>query len=1090
MAHLLIISTFEVAPKGGMISGPAIRCLEMARALSGMGHRITLAQPHRVPDAADVRDAFRVILWNESNLKELADDADACLVAHYVSTLIFKKILDRPVIVDLFDPEFMALVDSGTLFQDSGEHFGRLNEIRLNLEAALAHGDLFLCANSRQRDFYLGMLTLAGRVTPEFPSEKLMGIVPTGVPVDSPKPKEGFRLFRGGAIPEDWKIVLCPGGLYPWFDPELPIKALHIALQTCPDTVMIFVGADNPISPEFSESGASKAKRLAAELNLLNRHVFFHPWIPYEDRGLMYLESDLAVVCSLSASENPYSFRTRIIDCLWGGKPIICTSGDTLSRRIEEVGAGRSVAPHDPVELAAAMTHFLRHDAERERAAQSASWLAQNEFTWTKSVKPIHEFLTGLVRSGNPGIAKPSSTERPVLLFDMKRQRRLLNQKSYLKVKSRSVERKMSRLYKRLNLASATVRKVSVGSGCLRERAERAESELSFIRSGRGWRMLLGYYRIRDRVLGSWKWFRIGLRHLTAYGPGPTVARVIQGNPFPLPGPDMLAQYRGVLKKRPPWNTRRKALMEEMAGWEHRPLVSIATPVYNTDPEMLRRTIESVQNQVYPHWEWCLVDDGSSFPQVGRILREAAERDPRFRCETFKENRGIVAASNACLRMCTGDFVGFLDHDDLLEPDALWEVVRLINRRPDADIIYTDEDKIDEHGKAVELFFRPDWSPDLLLSTMYMVHFNVFRKSLLQDVEGFRPGFTISQDYDLLLRATEKTDRIFHIPKVLYHWRNHKNSRSHDERAMEDTNRFSMQALNDAVQRRNTPGRVEPGAFFNFYRVRYRIQGRPLISVIIPTRDRLQLLHQCLVSLREKTRYSNYEIIVIDNQSALETRAYLKHCDIRLLRAPYEFNFSRIMNEGSRKASGEYLLFMNNDMEITEPEWMEALLEHAQRKAVGAVGAKLIYPGATIQHAGVVLGLSHNRVAGHIFQGFPSGTSGYMGYINTIRNVSAVTAACMMTRKELFLEMGGFEPKLGVAFQDVDYCLRLREAGYRVVYTPYACLVHFESASRGHKIDRHEEVQYMLERWGHLIAHDPFYNPNLTLSRPDASLRV
>ncbi|MBI4773318.1 MAG: glycosyltransferase family 2 protein [Deltaproteobacteria bacterium] len=306
---------------------------------------------------------------------------------------------------------------------------------------------------------------------------------------------------------------------------------------------------------------------------------------------------------------------------------------------------------------------------------------------------------------------------------------------------------------------------------------------------------------------------------------------------------------------------------------------------------------------------------------------------------------------------------------------------------------------------------------------------------------------------------------------------------------MEDTNRFSRKALSDALERRNLRGDVGFGAFFNFFRVKFDIGGRPKVSIIIPTRDQLPLLDKLLTSLREKSSWPNYEIIVVDNQSGPKTRAYLKHSSVKTLRAPYPFNFSLMMNQGAEAAGGEYLLFLNNDMEIIESEWLEALLQYAQLRGVGAVGAKLIYPDITIQHAGVVLGLSHNTVAGHIFQGLHSASPGYQGWINTVRNVSAVTAACMMTPRELFRDMGGFEPKLGVAFQDVDYCLRLVENGYRIVYTPYSCLIHYESVTRGRAPDRGEEVRYMHERWGRLIADDPCYNPNLTLIRPDATLR-
>ena len=1115
MARFLIISTFEVYPLGGLLSGPAIRTLEIARALHRLGHDIVLAQPHRLPDHREYDDPFQVVKWDESNVYDLCHATDACLIPHYIAETLFRRLVNVPVIVDLFDPEFMAILQSDELFHNPEDHFKDLNQVRLNLDSALLNGDLFICATDRQRDYYSGMLTLSGRITPEFPPEELLALVPTGVPTLPPQRKEGLVLFRGGGvIPDDWYIILCPGGLYPWFDPEPPILALERLLSRGIQAALVFVGAENPITPGFSVIGAAKAKELASEKGLLNRRVFFHSWVAYEDRAVIYLDADLAVITSKPFAETTYSARNRMIDCLWGGLPVVCTAGDSLGEIVQAAEAGATVPAKDPEALTEAISRLLLDGKAREAASQKASALARERFSWEKCVEPLHHFLKGLTEAKGEDKRPPASGRRPALVFDMKRQQKLLDDKEYLEARVADAEtelnatqselgqvrnrleetekdlthdqRSLIRSAGRLELASETIRRLALEVETQRDRAEQAEALLSYIYSGRGWKFLKGYYRLRDRLLAPSRKVRAGVRYLSNHGVREAVRRALRG-PLTVDAPALIEQYRSLLKNL----GRRNALemAKAVGAWSHLPLISVVTPVYNTNSKHLSQAIESVIRQAYPHWELCIVDDGSTREEVRRILKEAVSRDARIRCRFHRENQGIVGASNSALEMCRGEFVGFLDHDDVLEEDALWEIVRLLQEEPDADVIYTDEDKIDEAGNPVEVFFRPDWSPEFLLSTMYMVHFNVLRRSLLRQINGFREGFTISQDYDLILRATEKTDKVYHIPRVLYHWRKHEDSRSSQNRAMEDTVRLSTKALSDALERRNVPGRVENGAFFNFFRVRYGIKGYPMVSVIIPTRDRLLMLETCLSSLVEKTGWANYEIIVVDNQSACPTRSYLKYSHVRLLRAPYPFSFSRMMNHAAQAARGDYLLFLNNDTKVVEPQWMESLLEQAQMEDVGAAGGKLIYDNATVQHAGVVLGLSHNEVAGHIFHGFPSGNPGYQGWLNTVRNVSAVTAACMMTRRKLFLDLGGFELKLGVAFQDVDYCLRLQQAGYRVVYTPYSCMVHYESISRGHTSDRKEEVHFMLERWGDKIANDPFYNPNLTLSRPDATLR-
>ncbi|MBI4773317.1 MAG: glycosyltransferase [Deltaproteobacteria bacterium] len=675
MARLLVISTFEVYPRGGLLSGPAIRTLEIARALSRLGHEIVLAQAHRLPDAEDVKDHFRVVRWDEHNFESLCKDADAVFAAHYLGEFLYEKAKGVPIVIDLFDPEFMALLESGVLFRDRDEHFDRLSNVRANLDAALTAGDLFVCANDRQKDFYLGMLSLAGRITPETLPEQVLAVVPTGAPSDPPKRKGDLVLFRGGGLPGNWNIIICPGGLYPWFDSETPILALRKLINQYPDTALIFVGAKNPISPKFSEAGVETAEKLASELDLLHKHVFFHPWVAYEDRGILYLESDLAVISSKASHETTYSFRTRIIDCLWGGLPIVCTSGDSLCSTIEEAGAGRTVPPLDPDALALAMAEYIGNESARTEASKSSLHLARNTYSWDKSVEPIHEFLLRVKGPKHPTHHETRSTDRVTVGLDLKRQQRLLEQKSHSEFKVTAAEKRLRKLRKRLDLASRTVRNLTLEVESVRQRAEKAEATISYIHSGRGWRLLQTYFRFRDRFFPIVNVLRTPIRYVRTWGFLTAFRRLVR-RPSVTAAPLLLEQYKARIRNGNANHVNAGRMRKEADSWAWKPLISIATPTYNTDPAFLSQAINSVRGQLYSNWELCLVDDGSTQTEVREVIRSAVESDPRIRCRFLPDNQGIVEASNACLSMCKGEFVAFLDHDDTLEPHALWDLKR------------------------------------------------------------------------------------------------------------------------------------------------------------------------------------------------------------------------------------------------------------------------------------------------------------------------------------------------------------------------------------------------------------------------------
>jgi len=532
-----------------------------------------------------------------------------------------------------------------------------------------------------------------------------------------------------------------------------------------------------------------------------------------------------------------------------------------------------------------------------------------------------------------------------------------------------------------------------------------------------------------------------------------------------------------------------------------RPLFSILTPVYNTPAPVLRETLASVCNQVYQEWELCLVDDGSTRQETLEVLEEFQARQPdRIKYERLAGNSGIAVASNAAARLASGTFLALLDHDDLLTPDALLEMALRLEQTPEADLLYSDEDKVSMTGELVQPHYKPDFSPELFLSHNYLCHFSVIRTTVFRDLGGFHAGMDGSQDFDLFLRVTEVAQRVEHIPKILYHWRMVPGAVAADSVAKGGPWRESSRlALRAAITRRNWQAEVLDGLLPGTYRVKFAVDATTRVTIIIPTRDKVKLLQACIESIRQHTDHPSYEILVISNNSQEEeTYAYLEQArrdgSLRFLRYDVPFNYAAMNNFAVQHCDSPYLLFLNNDTEVTSAEWLTSLLEFAQHKDIGAVGAKLLYPDGTIQHAGVIVGLG--GVAGHSHRYLPEHSPGYFGQLNVIRNYSAVTAACLLTRREVFEAVGGFNEDLAVAFNDVDFCLEVRQAGYRIVYTPYARLYHYESASRGsdytlENVGRFRaEFAYMLAKWGPWLQHDPYYNPNLTPWREDFSLKT
>ena len=553
------------------------------------------------------------------------------------------------------------------------------------------------------------------------------------------------------------------------------------------------------------------------------------------------------------------------------------------------------------------------------------------------------------------------------------------------------------------------------------------------------------------------------------------------------------------------WYEKNKVSEEELAiqrnkEFPYMPLFSILVPVYNTPIPYLREMLDSVRNQTYQKWQLCIANASPDNEEMQRVLADYSAKDVRVRFCNLKENLGIAENTNRAFAMAKGEFMGLLDHDDLLAPNALYEIVNALQDHPQADALYTDEDKVttdlDEHFQP---HLKPDFNLDLLRSNNYICHFFVVRRSIVEKTGGFRKEFDGAQDYDFIFRCTENAREVLHVPEILYHWRTHKASTADNPASKMYAFEAGKRAIEAHLERTGTKGTVSHTQDLGFYRVKYPVQGEPLVSVIIPNKDEKETLQTCLESLKKNTSYQNFEIIIIENNSTTEEifkyyKELSRDQQIHLLRWGKEFNYSAINNFGVAHARGEYLLFLNNDVKSIEPDWMEEMLGVCQRPEVGGVGAKLIYPDNTIQHAGCVIGMG--GIAGHMFVDMPADRTGYLHKASLLQDMSAVTAACLMMKKEVFEQAGGFTEELAVAFNDVDLCLKVRKNNHLVVYDPYAKLYHMESKTRGaedskEKVRRFQtEIEYMRCHWMDILKNgDPYYNKNLSLTKWNYSLK-
>lgn len=546
------------------------------------------------------------------------------------------------------------------------------------------------------------------------------------------------------------------------------------------------------------------------------------------------------------------------------------------------------------------------------------------------------------------------------------------------------------------------------------------------------------------------------------------------------------------------------------AKFKNKPKISIVVPMYNTNETFFKELVDSLKEQTYSNWELCLADGSEN---KNENLKEYYESDERIKYKFLNWNEGIAENTNEAIKLATGDFIAFLDHDDLLAKDALYEVVDVINKNKDVDFIYTDEDKIDEDGERFEPYFKPDYSPETLECNNYITHLVVLKKDIVDKIGMLNSKFNGAQDFDYVLRASEEAKKIVHIPKVLYHWRAHRDSTANIADAKPYAYKIGVEVIEDHLKRIGKSGIVEYGQDVpGIYRIRYEIFDNPKVSIIIPNKDHIDLLKTCINSIVKLTTYTNYEIVIVENNSEKEEtfeyyKKLVKNKNIKVLNynentvldsygvqdvvvkntnTEKEFNYSSLINFGVKNVDGEYVLQLNNDTKLLTGDWLETFIGYAQNKEIGAIGARLYFSDKSIQHAGIIIGIA--GIAGNALVNLPYGKHAYFGREAATRNTSAVTGACLFSRRELYEEVGYMdEEKFKVAFNDVDFCLKLIEKGYRNLYNPYIELMHFESKTRGYEITEEQQERFNNEannfkkKWKKFLDNgDPYYNKNFT----------
>lgn len=636
--------------------------------------------------------------------------------------------------------------------------------------------------------------------------------------------------------------------------------------------------------------------------------------------------------------------------------------------------------------------------------------------------------------------------------------------------------------------------------------------ELRIIYNSAGWKFLVRLYNVRDKIVNFLRGIKRFFKIIYVVIKNINIANMrrakdfIKDEGFKAFVRKAYGKLKGERLDYTYWLQNHLATKSELEAqrsykFNYEPKISILIPTYKTPKHLLIETLDSVINQTYSNWELCIVDGNSETPHVNEILDEYSSKYDKIKVKYLDENKGIDGNTQEAYHMATGDYIGLFDHDDLLEPNALYEIVKAINEDETIDFIYTDEDKINEKSNyRFDPHFKQDFAPDTFRSYNYICHFSVFRKDLMDKIGGFRYGFNGSQDYDIILRATENAKNIHHIPKILYSWRVHSGSTAGNPKNKMYCYDSAKKAIDEQLNRLGIKGKAVDGKYIGTYEVEYEIIGDPKVSILIPTKDHVEDLDRTITSIFDKTSYKNYEIIVIENNSELEeTFEYYKeiqekYSNVKVVTWEKGFNYSAINNFGAKFATGEHILLLNNDVEVINEEWLTKMVSLSQREDVGCVGAKLYYPDDTIQHGGVIVGLG--GTAAHAHRGLDKNDYGFFLRLGITQNLSAVTGACLLIKKSVFDEVNGLDETFEVAYNDVDFCLRVLMTGRVNVWTPYAELYHYESKSRGLEDTEEKQKRFMgefnrfRERYADFLEKgDPYYSCNLTLSKEDFSYR-
>jgi len=853
---------------------------------------------------------------------------------------------------------------------------------------------------------------------------------------DYDKKTNAVRLIISGTIAESKGI-------------EDAILAVDELIRRKRDVELVVVG------PSPFQDYLNRLKKIIRDKNL-DIHIVFLPFA--ENIYSVIRQADIALVCSRC---EPFGRVT--VEAMLLGKPVIGTNSGGTPELIKEGFNGLLYEPGDYRQLANRIEYLIDNKRKIKELGENGQTFARQTFTKENYGGRIYELLNNIKNQKNPSTNVHFALLRNLMLDNIINKE---EQIELLQATEQSLQKELNRIH------------ASPG-GILLKKYEKVRGLLFPFDTKRGKVYALIIKSIKTVMHEGWLTF---VRK--------SIRAIRKG----------ITPYDLWILNNEPDGERLKEMRIESRSWSNQPKVSIITPVYNPTQYALSQCIISVLSQAYENWELCLVDGGSDKTYVKKIIMNFAGKDNRIKYAFLSKNTGIAGNSNEALKLATGEYVGFLDHDDMIAPYALYEVVKLINKSPEVDLIYSDEDKVPEHGeKRYYPFFKPEWSLDMFLSYNYLCHFLVIRRSIIKEVGGFREGYDGAQDYDLILRIIQKSSEIKRIPKILYHWRAARVSTSLSETAKPYVQAATKKAITDYLVKMGLSGEVLDGLFLGSFRVKYQIRVPQRICIIIPTRDKVHLLRRCISSILARTEYKDYEIMIVDNQS-MEPATHDYYNDIKsndkikILNYDKPFNYSAINNFAVKSTNAGCIVLMNNDIEVISGEWLSAMLEFAQREDVGAVGAKLYYPDNTIQHAGVIIGFG--GVADHPHKKSPRSSNGYMGRINIIQNLSAVTAACLMFRRKVFEEVGGFDERLSHAFNDVDLCLKIREKGYLIVYTPYAELYHHEFASRGHedtpeKMARYnKEIRIMKTKWKYFFEEgDPYYNPNLSNYEPYFSIR-